>query len=185
VIVLAHHVDYWDRLGWTDPWSSSAAAARQRAYAPLKSGSYTPQAVIDGRAEMVGSRGPAIELAIANAVKEAHVAVTIEVVPIANEKSAFDVTVKPGAVPPDTDVVLAVVQDRGRVAVPRGENSGQTLDHTAIARSLTTVSAGAKTRVTVPAATNAPDGTSFSVVAFVQERTSRKILGSNAAPLGK
>ncbi|MBX3229699.1 MAG: DUF1223 domain-containing protein [Labilithrix sp.] len=183
VIVLAHHVDYWDRLGWPDPWSSAGATARQRSYAPLKSGSYTPQVVVDGRSEMVGSRASAIEQAIASAAKEPHVRVELVVVAVANEKDTFDVTVTTPALPAGAELLVAVVQDRGRVAVPRGENAGQTLDHAAIARSLVTIGATTKTRVKVPAAIEAPQGTGFSVVAFAQDRASRHVLGVATAPL--
>jgi hypothetical protein len=177
IIVLAHHVDYWNSLGWPDPWSSSAATARQRSYAPLHAGSYTPQAVIDGRTETVGSRGSLVESMVADAAKAPHLAVDVDVTRF--EKNVFDVNVKVGgATPSDTDVLIAVVQDRGRTAVPAGENAGRTLDHTSIVRTLAT---GPKARVSIPAAVNAPDGTTFSIVGFVQERASRKILGSNAA----
>ena len=180
ILVLAHHVDYWNQLGWPDPWSSSAASARQRSYAPLKSGSYTPQAVVDGRSETVGSRQSALETMIAESAKTTHVSVAIDVAAAGSQ--LHDVTVRTTP-PPDTDLLLAVVQDRGKVAVPAGENAGRTLEHTSIVRSLVSAVPNTKTRVTVPSAINAPDGTTFSVVAFVQERTSRKIVGANAKTL--
>lgn len=179
IIVLAHHVDYWDSLGWPDPWSSPAATARQKSFAPIRTGSYTPQAVIDGRSETVGSRSSAVESLIADAAKAPHLALDLEVTRF--EKSVFDVTVKTAngaAFPADADVAVVVVQDRGRTAVPAGENAGRTLDHGSIVRAMT---AGPKARVTIPPAINAPGGTSFSIVAFVQERASRRILGSSAA----
>ncbi|WP_460504188.1 DUF1223 domain-containing protein, partial [Hymenobacter agri] len=57
VIALGEHVDYWNRLGWKDGFSSSAYTERQRQYATgFGTGSYTPQAVVNGRYELVGSR---------------------------------------------------------------------------------------------------------------------------------
>lgn len=192
VIALAHHVDYWDRLGWRDPWSSTEATARQRSYASLKSGSYTPQVVVDGRAEMVGSRAGAIEQAIAAAAKEPHLSVDLTATPAPDEEGAFDVTVK-GALPAGASWLVALVQARGRVAVPRGENAGQTLEHTAIVRSFVALGgpppdrasagAGAKARVKVPPALEAPRGTAFSIVAFAQEDASRRVLGAAERPL--
>jgi hypothetical protein len=79
VVVLAHHVDYWNRLGWADPYSSTAASERQRAYAGLHAGAYTPQAVVDGSSEMIGSRGGAIEAAAAEAARRPHARVEVSV----------------------------------------------------------------------------------------------------------
>lgn len=176
VIVLAHHVDYWDGLGWPDPWSSGAASARERTYGK---GSYTPHAFIDGDANMVGSRGGAIESAIADASKRPHLPIAIDL--IAAGKDAFDVTVR-ATPPPDSELAIAVVQNRGKVAVPRGENAGKTLEHVGIVRSIVTAPAGAKTRVNLPAPIAAPDGTTFSVVAFIQSRGDHHILGSAVRP---
>lgn len=176
VIVLAHHVDYWDSLGWPDPWSSGASSARERSYGK---GSYTPHAFIDGDANMVGSRSGAIESAIGDAAKKQHLPVTLDVV--AADKNAFDVTVRTSP-PADSDIVIAVVQNRGKVAVPRGENAGKTLEHVGIVRSTVTAAPGSKIRVNLPAPIAAPDGTSFSIAAFVQERGSRHVLGSALKP---
>ena len=78
---LGHHVDYWDRLGWTDPFSSERATDRQRNYQALGGGVYTPQAVIDGNAQMVGSRRAALEAAVAEAAKKPHATIGIDVAP--------------------------------------------------------------------------------------------------------
>ncbi len=85
---------------------------------------------------------------------------------------------------------MAIVQDGGRVVVPRGENAGRTLDHVAIARALRVLGPMTKTggvlraeKVMVPSLTNAPSGSTFSIVAFVAERRSRRVLGSARAPM--
>ena len=75
IVPLALHVDYWDGIGWPDPFSSAQATQRQRSYAPLGSGAYTPQAVIDGRAETIGSRKAMVEQAIGEAAKRPHAAI--------------------------------------------------------------------------------------------------------------
>ena len=69
VLALSFHVDYWDRLGWKDPFSSAAATDRQRNYANLlRTGTvYTPQIVVDGRWQAVGSDRDEVEQAIGSA----------------------------------------------------------------------------------------------------------------------
>src|SRR5216683_1221029 len=69
ILALSEHVDYWDSLGWKDPYSSPVFTERQQVYASRlrRGGIYTPQAVIDGRAEVVGSDEPAARSAAAEA----------------------------------------------------------------------------------------------------------------------
>lgn len=175
VVVLAHHVDYWDRLGWPDPFSSAEATARQRSYAALGGGSYTPQAVIDGQAETVGSRP--LDGALGDAARRPHV-------PVELVRKDGSLAIKVGPLPDasEPELVVAVVQDRAQVRAERGENAGRTLEHAGIVRSLRVLGglpAGGVTKETpiaLPAATHGPSG--FSVVAFVQERTRRRVLGT-------
>jgi len=163
--------------------------ARQRTYGPLGGGTYTPQAVVDGQAQLVGSKSGALEQAIVTAGRRTHAAIELAVTPA---RGAYDVTVKVGAVPggpTDAELFVAIVQDRGRVAVPRGENAGRTLDHVAIARSVKALGpvaasgGGGRATIALPPPVSAPDGTSFSAVAFVQERSSRHIAGSASIAL--
>ena len=68
VIGLGQHVDYWNRLGWKDPFSSAQFTQRQRWYAEgFKAGSYTPQAVVNGRYEFVGSQKTTLARTVAQA----------------------------------------------------------------------------------------------------------------------
>jgi hypothetical protein len=166
VIPLAHHVDYWDSLGWPDPFASSAATKRQHSYR----GNYTPQAIVDGSAEMVGSRGTALESAIAEAAKRPHVKVVITPGAQTGEVAVTAPSVSDG------EIVVALVQTRARIAVPRGENAGRTLDHTAIVRDL---KIGPRATFTLPKGVAAND---VRIVAFLQEQKSRRILGATQAP---
>src|SRR5205809_4045968 len=71
IIVLSEHVDYWNHIGWADPYSSSAFSARQQQYARRfrTQGPYTPQMVVDGRIEFVGSDERRADSAIRSALK--------------------------------------------------------------------------------------------------------------------
>ena len=72
VIALGFHISYWDRLGWKDPLSNEASTDRQKAYASRLSGRvYTPQIVVEGTNEMVGSDRAAVAAALRNARPEA------------------------------------------------------------------------------------------------------------------
>jgi hypothetical protein len=166
VIGLAHHVDYWDSLGWPDPFASAAATARQRSYG----GNYTPQAIVDGSVEMVGSHASALEAAIADAAKRPHVTVTIA---SGGGKGAF-VVCAPTA--HESETFVALVHVRARVAVTRGENAGRTLDHTGIVRELRP---GPRVTFAPPSGVAPAD---LRVVAFVQDGKTRRILGSAQAP---
>jgi hypothetical protein len=141
VIALGLHVDYWNELGWKDPASMREATLRQTAYArALGIGDriYTPQLVVDGHEEMVGTDAAAARRAIASAVKQPHANVTL----------AFDVdgdallaratvTDLPSQATKETvDAVLGVTEDDLTHVVKRGENSGRTLHHDAVVRAL-------------------------------------------------
>ena len=69
VIALGFHVNYWDRLGWPDPFATEAGTERQYAYSPVlgRRNVYTPQMVIDGRYDVVGFHAEQIKVAIAQA----------------------------------------------------------------------------------------------------------------------
>jgi hypothetical protein len=191
VIALAHHVDYWNGIGWPDPFSSPAATSRQRAYNGLGGGNYTPQAVVDGQAQMVGSRGSALESAIAEASKRPHAKIDLESTP-GSTSGTFDVTIKVGALPKgaanDVELLVAIAQTAGRVEVPRGENAGRTLDHSAIARDLRVVGGvanqGVSSKISLKPPAPISGRASFDAIAFVQERTSRRILGTSSIALG-
>ena len=79
LIVLSEHVDYWDRLGWKDPFSSSLYTARQQDYTNRYNldGVYTPQLVVDGRFGLVGSDGREASSAIQKAIRERKIPIEI------------------------------------------------------------------------------------------------------------
>lgn len=185
VVPLGLHVDYWDGIGWPDPFSSAQATQRQRAYAPLGSGSYTPQAVIDGRAETIGSRKGMVEQAIAEASKRPHAALVIKLAPRSDPASPLDVTLDIGPLPAgsatDAEVLVALTQNAVRVDVKRGENAGKVLEHTAVARQLVVAGPTPAAGGSLKASLKVPPGMApkeLRVVAFVQEHASRHILGT-------
>lgn len=193
VLALEEHVDYWDRLGWRDPFSSPVFTQRQTAYAsnPFNNGDiYTPQLVIDGAFQAIGSDRRAAAAAIVAAATRPAAEVRVQV-HVEADRAHLELTIE---VPPSVqrhgtaDLMVAVAEDGLTSHVGRGENSGLTLEHTGVVRLLT--SAGA-----VPADAAARTLTAdlplrpewhperARIVAFLQERSSRKILGAGTAPL--
>ena len=133
VLALAFHVDYWNRLGWVDPFSSAWATARQSAYAALMGSSqvYTPQAVVDGGRDVVGSDRAALDSAMAEARSDPSVPLTLTA-----SDAALQVAVDPAA-PADAVLWLVGFDDRHETPVRRGENAGRTLVDRNVVRSLT------------------------------------------------
>jgi hypothetical protein len=191
VIGLGQHVDYWDRLGWKDRFSSAALTDRQRGYATrfASDSIYTPQMVVDGRAEFVGSDGSAARKAIERALKTLHGVVNIEVQAAAANRVPVTVVVRdlPSLDRGDrADILVAVTEDGLRSSVTRGENNGKLLRHAAVVRSMTTIgeaaAAGGEARAEIPIASDWRRD-NLKVVAFVQARKDRAVLASAAVPL--
>ncbi len=190
IVPLAFHVDYWDDLGWPDPFAASSFTARQRAYATTGHGMYTPQAVIDGRTQLVGSYSGALENAIGKAALLTHAPVDLSV---RGKSGSVDVAVHVGALPEaqaatGATVFVAVTQARASVAVARGENGGRTLTHTAIVRGLRTAgtidATGGDVEATLRTPAGAPEA-ELRIVAFVQRASDHAIVGSATRRLAR
>ncbi len=152
VIGLSEHVDYWNHLGWSDPFSSAQMTARQQAYAARlrKDGPYTPQMVVDGVEEFVGSDGAQARRAIALAAGRPKLEVTAELV---DRQELLHVAV-PASSTAGRKYFVAVVYDPDPSAVARGENSGRRLTHVSVVKSLKRSVGGRwpQTRVRCPGA---------------------------------
>lgn len=143
VVALSEHVDYWDDLGWRDRFSSPVFTRRQEAYARRLglSGLYTPQLVVAGRTNVLGSDAHGARAAIAAASRaqpgriDARVRTDAQGGPFLEVEAAW----KPGV---KRDVLVALVQDRAMSRVQRGENAGRTLDHFSVVRSLAVLGSG-------------------------------------------
>jgi hypothetical protein len=137
IIPLGMHVTYWDELGWKDPASLAAATGRQQDYSHVFGADriYTPQAVIDGHDELVGSDEGAIKRAIAKAAKQPHASVGVTA---AGDGASLNLRVRVENVPLDAKEPLevrVVLTENGLTSiVKRGENGGRTLHHDAVVR---------------------------------------------------
>jgi hypothetical protein len=191
VVGLGEHVDYWDHLGWRDPFSSPISSSRQSDYQRhvfRTATIYTPQVVIDGQFEAVGSNVPAVRRAIVTAAKLPKAVIELAASAVAERVTVrLHVTLPPGvAVREQADVVLAVTQDHLTNDVRRGENSGRRLAHSAVVRSLTTVGSLQASGRTFDTATTVPIGADWTradvrIIGLLQERQSRRIIGAGFA----
>ena len=144
VIALSFHVDYWDRLGWKDRFSSPAYTARQRRYAgQMKLESiYTPQLVINGRYEVVGSNEGAARQLIRKALND-EPSVTIHIEDVKREAGRLSVRCRLEGAVGDSRLLAALVQAHEETQVGAGENSGARLEHTNVVKVLTEQKAAA------------------------------------------
>ena len=132
ILALSFHVDYWDRLGWKDPFSSSSATARQQQYAKFLGidGVYTPQIVIDGRWQAVGSDRGEVERALAAARRAPASAQLV----LSVDHGRARVALGAGAEDARGSVLLIGFDRRHVDKVERGENEGRSLSHVDVVR---------------------------------------------------
>ena len=189
VVALGEHVDYWDRLGWKDRFSSAALTERQQAYAnQFKLNSiYTPQMVVDGRVEFVGTDVNAARKALEQARLAAHGVVNLKA-DGGPGSAVVQVTVTTDQLPPissgdHADIIIAIAEDRLRSDVKRGENQGRLLLHAAVVRQLATIGEATSSGSSTATAqlSLGPDWKreNLRIVAFVQARRSRTILAAS------
>jgi hypothetical protein len=192
VIALEEHVDYWNSLGWTDPFSSSQYRIRQNDYGRKFSaeGIYTPQMIVNGQAQFVGTDGDRAAQEIARAALQQSIVLELKATPKASDPDLVDLSVKVtlGLILKvhnlDSNVYLAVTESDLSSNVQRGENSGRLLRHAPVVRSFGVIgkidargsNAGAITdTLKLPREWKREN---LRAVVFVQERDSFKITGA-------
>jgi hypothetical protein len=178
LVLLGEHVDYWNYIGWTDRFSSPQFSQRQSAYAhALNSSVYTPQMVIDGTTQFVGSEASEARRDIAAAAKDLKPAqVTLRWEGI----NRLHISVQSSAQEP-SHVLLAITEDGLSTSVEAGENGGRTLHHAAVVRQLRdlgNLDKGAfDTTLDVPPHADWNRG-KLKLAVLVQDPSTMKILGA-------
>ncbi len=188
IIILEEHVDYWDRLGWKDPFSSEAATARQNEYGEAFGGDqvYTPQMIVDGRTEFVGSSDTDALRAVRAASQTPKPAVQLSW----EKDDTLAIHVEPlnnAGKGDGQQVFLVVAENMLHSDVKRGENAGRALEHNGVVRQLLPLgkidaaAAGFSSSVAVHSASEW-NRANLRAVVFLQERRSRHILAAAAIP---
>jgi hypothetical protein len=178
IITLSFHVDYWDHLGWKDPFSNAAFSDRQRQYGKqfnLES-IYTPQLVVNGQYELVGSNRSTAESDIQQVLKEkAIVQLSIDEVKKSNDKLL--VTCSAEGDWKNADLFVALVQKHAEMKVRAGENEGSKLSHTNVVKSLKKESTQQKMNFEIAFPKGLAEN-NWQLVLFAQQKNDLKITGA-------
>ncbi|HEY2736590.1 MAG TPA: DUF1223 domain-containing protein [Polyangiales bacterium] len=179
VYTLAFHVDYWNSAAWRDRFSATWATERQRAYASALDarGLYTPQMVVNGRDEFIGSREAQARATIANALETPR-GLQLQV-DMARDRERVQIRYRLSAPPPSAAVLrLALVDDEDTSSIEAGENAGRTVRHVHVVRAFESVALrdreGAAS-LAVPAELNFAQLERSTVVAYVQDPSTMAI----------
>lgn len=186
VIALSFHITYWDYLGWRDPFALPAATKRQRSYSrQFRRGYvYTPQMVIDGRAETVGSRSSSVDREIRRAkARDGKIAVTFEKGADGSLKAILPA--RANGDKPVRATVMMVLFDRAHTTkIKRGENAGKTLTYHNVVRAMRKIGTwdGAAQTIRVPLHSAGSGGRDGCVI-IVQDQKTGHILGAGLMPM--
>jgi hypothetical protein len=189
VIALGLHVDYWDELGWKDPASLHLATKRQDMYSrALQSELYTPQIVVNGRVQLLGSDAAAAQRAIADAVQHPRAELTLAMDGQGPSRTmrAHIANLPPEAAKEKLEAFVAVTEDGLTSEVTRGENHGRTLHHDAVVRTLVsagTVTAGRDIQKPIELRPEWNAGRLKAIV-FLQGKRTHRIWGAASVPVG-
>ena len=192
LIVLSEHVDYWDDIGWKDPYSSHEFSIRQANYAHRfrLDSPYTPQMVVDGEAELVGSDERRAIRVIENTIKTPKLPVALSSIHReSNNTLAVHVETGPfvssGQRTP-AQVLIALADNSDQSSVRGGENSGRILKHVAVVRNLArvgTIDDGGTFSKDVTVSIGNADQRNMRIIAILQETGLGRVLGVGSAQL--
>lgn len=178
VYILSYHVDYWNRLGWKDPFSHAAFTARQSQYSRSFSlnSMYTPQVVVNGRSEFAGSNEVKLNAVVENSINNG----VSSGLQVETERKGNMLTVHYDVSHPEPVLLnMAFVQPAATTSVKSGENGGKTLHHVNIVRALNIVEVKGKGYLTleIPKQITAIP---LEFIAFTQSKQQLQILGADS-----
>ena len=181
VYILAFHVDYWNRLGWKDVFSNHEYSSRQYQYSKwLKSEVYTPQVIVNGRTEFVGSDEKSLRNAIkASLEKSIKTELSLNNIKVEGDKAIIQYHAAGSS---NLNLLIALVEKNATTRVQSGENGGRTLSHVQIVTQLKTVALKSNANGTESIALpNGFDRQKFELIGFVQNTLTGEINGATKA----
>ena len=189
IVGISEHVTYWNSLGWKDPFSSPEFTERQTVYASHLSpeGPYTPQMVVNGREQFVGGDVNALQKALRDEARRAHLELNI----LSSTLSSSGLDVKfsiAGVTSRPLDIVAVVTDDADQSTVLRGENGGRLLQHVSVARSMVraaTVKGATQQSIHIafPDGFHLDSGSGHHLILFAQEQHQGAIEGAATTAL--
>lgn len=166
VIGLSFHVDYWNYIGWKDPYSNKLFSERQRKYAKALSATvYTPQMIVNGKEVFVGSDKQKTLAAISQKPKSKY---EIRIKELVVNGSGVTFSYSLDREPQDQIMNIALVERNIENYVPRGENSGRTLHHDNVVRAFESFTLKKNSTIQLPLSEVKLENS--SVVLFIQDR---------------
>ena len=186
IYILAYHVDYWNRLGWKDVFSSAEFSGRQNMYANWLnlSSVYTPQVIVNGKTEFVGSQEATLRNAIRTSLqKEPESNLTLTNLKTGNNLLTLNYNTNKAA---NNTLLIALVQKTATTVVKKGENEGRTLSHVQIVNNIQKIpltSTTGEAKIALPHSFSAHN---YEVIAFVQNARNGEITAAThyAFPAG-
>lgn len=179
IIALSFHVDYWNRLGWADPFSDKKYSERQSEYASqlnLRS-VYTPQTIVNGSSEMVGSDANALEDAVSHSLKEKTTVAFKTLTATQEEGKPIHLKFALDGSYSDCKINFALVSINETTIIKRGENGGRTLKNENVVRQFLSVNASNQGELNF-ASSPQPLKNNTAVISFVQRTNDLKIIGA-------
>ena len=189
IVGISEHVTYWNSLGWSDPFSSDVYTGRQNSYGQRfgLDSVYTPQMVVNGTEQFVGSDRAGLTRAIQRQPQQPE-PVVIHILSAQANGSTLSVSFSAGGDIPShgADIVAVLADDADRSSVLRGENSGRTLAHVAVARSLqrvATLNAANQQTVQIPIPPSFHGTQGHHLILFAQTPGYGRVLGVDTTPI--
>lgn len=184
VFTLGFHVDYWDYLGWPDPFADRRNTQRQRRYAQILRAEtiYTPQMIVNGTDAFGGYRREVGQQAINQALSQAPAAV-LTITGARQDRDKLRVSYTAGGGWQGAVLNIALVERDLRTDVSRGENAGRLLSHDNSVRGFKSIELSAaegEVRVDIPRRINLKKA---SVIGYIQDKTTWRVLGANILDL--
>ena len=179
ILALSFHVDYWNRLGWTDPFSNAAFTQRQNDYvSSLKlEGAYTPQMIVNGSNEFVGSDENALSSSLRKALSEKAEVSFSKLNSVQENDGSVKLSYSLEGNYAGCDIRFAMLSLKESTSVQRGENGGHTLVNENVVRQFISKKATASGEIAF-AASPSPGKGNMALLAFVQKPASGKIIGA-------